>query len=35
MAVIGVLARFLLGQYLASPLYRAGDPAPGDAKEDE
>jgi predicted PurR-regulated permease PerM len=35
MAVIGVLARVLLGQYLASPLYRAGDPAPGDAKEDE
>ena len=35
MAVIGVLARFLLGQYLASPLYLSGGPQSGDAKEDE
>ncbi len=35
MAVIGVLVRFLLGQYLDSPLYLAGQKEPGGRKEDE
>jgi predicted PurR-regulated permease PerM len=35
MAVIGVLARFLLGRYLVSPLYLGDGTPPGDATEEK